>query len=53
METAVRIKTEHYDIKTGNILSTKIINEDNILKPVDMLDLGYRHLQQIEILSAL
>lgn len=53
MTKAIRIRVEHYDITSGTILSTKIIDDQEVVKPVDISDLGYRHKEQINILLLL
>ena len=53
METAIRITVEHYNTSDNIVLSRKKINEQVVIKPTDIDDLGYRHIEQIQILSAL
>jgi len=53
MTNAIRIITEHYDTTTGIILSSRIIDDREVKKPVDMVDLGYLHKEQINILLLL
>ena len=53
MQTAIRIKIEHYDIETGAIVADKTIEDNKVVKPVDMSDLGYKHAEQIKILKLL
>lgn len=53
METAIRITVEHYNTSNNTVLSRKTINEQPVIKPTDMADLGYRHIEQIQILTAL
>lgn len=50
---AIRIRVEHYNTTTGMILSSQIIDDKEVKKPVDMIDLGYRHKEQINILLLL
>jgi len=53
MPTLIRIKVECYDDETGTIIADSIINDSKVFKPVDMIDLGYKHAEQIEILRLL
>lgn len=53
MKTAIRIKAEHYDVQTGNIISSQTVHDDKVSKPIDNMSLGYRHQEQIEIISSL
>jgi len=51
MTESVRIIVQHYDKSTNKILSEEILREDEIKKPKLLKDLGYLHLEQIELLS--
>lgn len=53
MTTAIRIKVEHYNVNTNLVLSDKIIEDQEVIKPIDMINLGYRHVEQISILSSI
>ena len=53
MTKAIRIRVEHYDITSGIILSTQIIDDQEVVKPLAISDLGYRHKEQINILLLL
>lgn len=53
METAIRITVEHYSTSDNIVLSRKNISEQVVVKPTNIDDLGYRHIEQIQILSAL
>jgi len=44
MKTAVRIKTERYDIKTGNIIETKISHEGVVWALMKWTSLGRTNL---------
>lgn len=50
METAIRITVEHYNTSNNTVLSRKNINEQPVIKPTEMTDLGYRHIEQIQML---
>jgi hypothetical protein len=53
MPTLIRIKVEYYDAETGTIIAYSIIDDSTVFKPVDMIDLGYKHAEQLEILRLL
>ena len=50
MTTAIRITVEHYNTLDNTILSRKNINDQAVIKPIDMVDLGYQHIEQIQML---
>ena len=52
METAVRISVDHYNVETGEVLESHIVRDDNIIKPTHLKELGYLHLEQIEIVKS-
>mgnify|MGYP003391432809 FL=1 len=51
MTNAIRVLVEHYNITSGIILSSQIIDDQEVVNPVDIADLGYSHKEQIDILS--
>jgi len=53
MKTAIRIRAEYYNVESGEVLSDIVIYSKEVSKPINMVDLGYRHKEQIDILSSL
>jgi|TARA_B110000503_G_C7098406_1_gene392682 hypothetical protein len=54
MKTAIKITAQHYDVETGNIIDSCVIDDSHIISAPDTLNsLGYLHLNQIEIIQYL
>ena len=52
MKTAIKITAQHYDVETGNIIDSCVIDDSHIISAPDTLNsLGYLHLNQIEIIQ--
>jgi len=51
MAEGVRIIVQHYDQSTQEVISEKVLREDELKKPGCLKDLGYLHLEQIDLLS--
>tara|TARA_B110000091_G_C13752363_1_gene448275 strand:- start:218 stop:943 length:726 start_codon:yes stop_codon:yes gene_type:complete len=51
MVTSVRIIAQHYDTATGEILESSTIRDEVVTKPDYLKDLGYLHMDQIDIIS--
>ena len=53
MTTSIRIKVECYNTQTGAVIANTTIEDSEIVKPVDTVDLGYKHVEQLKILKLL
>lgn len=51
MATGIKIIAQHYDISTGEVLESQEILNDELHSPNHLKDLGYLHLEQIDLLS--
>ena len=51
MSTSVRIIAQHYDNETGKLLKEITVRDDEVKKPEELKDLGYLHMEQIDIMS--
>ena len=51
MSTSVRIIAQHYDNETGKLLKAITVRDDEVKKPEELKDLGYLHMEQIDIMS--
>ena len=53
MGAAIRLVAEHYIEETGEILAKEIIKNERVKKPEELKQLGYTHLEQIELLQSI
>jgi hypothetical protein len=51
MSESIRIVVQHYETSTNKVLSEEVLREDGIRKPEALKELGYLHLEQIDLLS--
>ena len=51
MSTGIRIIAQHYDVKTGALLEEIEIRDDEMRKAGILKDLGYLHMEQIDIMT--
>ena len=51
MSTAIKIVARHYDKKTGDLLEEIEIRDDDVIKAGSLKELGYLHMEQIDIMS--
>lgn len=51
MTESIRIVVQHYDTSNSKILSQEVLREDKIKKPQNLKEVGYLHLEQIDLLS--
>ena len=51
MSTAIKIVARHYDKKTGYLLEEIEIRDDDVIKAGSLKELGYLHMEQIDIMS--
>lgn len=52
MVTAVRIVAEYYNKESGEVLTSEVLRDDTIKKPISIKDLGYLHEEQIALLQS-
>ena len=53
MERVIRIVAQHVNKETGEVLDSVVCREDAVKKPETLMELGYLHIEQIELLSSL
>ncbi len=53
MATGIKIIVLHYDISTGEVLESQDLRNDELFPPNHLKDLGYLHLEQIDLLNKL
>ncbi len=53
MPAAIRFIAEHYIEETGEVISTEVIKSELLKKPEELKQLGYTHLEQVELLQSL
>ena len=51
MSTGLRLIAEHYDIKTGSVINSTIIIDEELCKATTIKQLGYLHIEQIGIIK--
>ena len=51
MATGIKIIAQRYDISTGEVLESQDLRNDELHSPNHLKDLGYLHLEQIDLLS--
>lgn len=51
MATAIKIIAQHYELDTGEILEENVLRTDKVVAPSELKELGYLHLEQIELIS--
>jgi len=53
MSTGLRIIVEHYDMKSGEIIESTAIADEELCKATTLKEFGYLHIEQIEIIKKL
>ena len=53
MPTGIRLIVEHYNISSNEIISSTIINDEELCKATTLKYLGYSHSEQIDIIKKL
>jgi len=51
MTESIRIIAQHYDNSTQEVLSEEVLRDSELAKPSNLKEVGYLHLEQIEILQ--
>lgn len=51
MSTGIRLIAEHYDIETNQIITSRVIIEEQVAKANTLRSLGYSHIEQIKIIQ--
>ncbi len=53
MSMGIRLVAEYYDLKSGEVLESKILGSKEINKPTTLEEFGFLHAEQIEILQGI
>jgi hypothetical protein len=53
MPMGIRLIAECYDIKSGKVIDSKVLRNDQIKQPKTIKELGYLHSEQIELLKSI
>jgi len=51
MNIGIRFVAESYDIKSGEVIKSKVLREDKIKRPTTLKEFGYLHNEQIQFLE--